>query len=237
MKKMKSYGLILSAVLFYYSFLFLQGCGNGPSASTDNGDNMAVGFAELTTSPEQFVPDTTFSITSIKVLVSNVELYQAYNSEYQTVKADPIVINMTPNVGFQMMGSGVIGNGIYQRIRFQLHQPAADEVVSDNDFKTGSGNSERQSVIIAGTFHGLPFTYKMHSSAIKELVFPTNVELDLNPLSITVQYSSKRWFRNVSNILMDPLDPANSADIDANITTSLNRAFLDSDHNGSPDTN
>lgn len=217
----------------FLSFVFvLPGC-QGPSASTDFGDNMEVGFAESPIADHSGLD--TIIITSVKALVSNVDLYQSYNSEYQSVKPDPVVMNMSPGAGYQKMGSGIIGNGIYQRVRFQLHQPAAGEVVSDAEFNTGSSNSERSSVIIKGTFNGVAFNYKLHSTVSKVFVFPSNVELDINPLSITVLYNPALWFRGPANIILNPLSDVNWDQIDLNISNSFKRAFMDNDHNGSPD--
>ncbi len=231
MKKMKSLKLICFIVFLCFVFI-IQGC-QGPSASTDLGDNMEVGFAESPIADHSVLD--TIIVTSVKALVSNVDLYQSYNSEYQTIKSDPVVMNMSPGAGYQKMGSSVIGNGIYQRVRMKLHQPAAGEVVSDADFNTGSSNSERSSVIIKGTFNGIAFTYKLHSTVAREFVFPTNVELDINPLSITVLYNPALWFRSPTNLVLNPLSDVNWDQIDLNISNSFKRAFLDNDHNGSPD--
>lgn len=230
MKKMKK---LMGLIAFLCAVISMNGCGNAPPASTDNGDNMEVGFAE-SSSVEHSGLDTII-ITSVKALVTNVQLYQSYNSEYQSVVAVPVVMNITPGVGYEKIGSGVIGNGIYQRVKFDLHQPDAGEVVSDPDFNTGTGNTERSSVIIAGTFNGIAFTYKMHSSQTKEFIFPSNVELDINPLSITVLYNPTLWFKSPTNTLLNPLSDVNWDQIDLNITGSFRKAFLDSDHNGSPD--
>jgi hypothetical protein len=231
MKKMKR---LIYAAGFLCAVLVLNGCGDSPPASTDNGDNMEVGFAE---SPlVEHAPSDTLIITSVKALISNVELYQSYNSEYQTVKADPIVVDLTPGVGYEKIGSGVIANGIYQRVRFQFHQPDVDEVISDPDFNTGSSISERQSLIVKGTYHGIAFTYKMHESLPpRELFFPGNVELDINPLSVTILYNPELWFKSTLNLYLDPANIENVSVINTNIVGSFRRAFIDGDHNGSPD--
>ncbi|CAN5649587.1 hypothetical protein BH10BAC5_BH10BAC5_03470 [soil metagenome] len=232
MKKMRIFKLLFLAS-FLVSFYLMQGCGDGPSASTDNGDNMSFGMTEQTI-PESSGLDTII-ITSVKAMISKVEMFQSYNSEYQLVVNPPLVVNLTPGMDYQNLGAATIANGLYSKVRFILHQPASGEVVSDPEFNSGPLITDRQSVIIKGTFNNIPFTFKSHISSEINLTFPSLIELDINPLNVTTLFKPSLWFKSSTGSLLNPLSDTSWDQIDINIKNSFTKAFLDSDKNGSPD--
>ena len=58
--------------------------------------------------------------------------------------------------------------GVYDEIKFKLHQIEGSEIPPDPEFKDGD---ERYSVIVKGSYNSIPFVYKSKKSANQELEF------------------------------------------------------------------
>ena len=125
--------------------------------------------------------------------------------------------------------------GNYNKIRFEVHKPDTNEVLTDPEFSDTSG---RFSLIAKGSFNGNRFIYKSKYSAWKILQFVNQVSISgSGTTNITLLIKPYIWFLNNGDFV-DPREPGNSVIIDNNIKNNFNNgfsAFTDNDRNGIPD--
>lgn len=127
---------------------------------------------------------------------------------------------------------GNIPPGNYDRIKFKVHKIEGSETPPDPEFKEGTDESLRYSVIVKGTYNSNSFIYKSRKSAHQDLKLETPVVVEENGVAnLTIIVDPYSWFTDGANIL-DPADPANENDIDNNIKDSFKKAFKDNDHDG-----
>jgi hypothetical protein len=123
--------------------------------------------------------------------------------------------------------------GVYDRVRFMLHKPEDDEVVSDSVFRQGSSGNQRFSAVITGYYHDTPFTFTSRESAHQELILVPPVAVPENgTVNVTLKIDPYAWF-TVEGLVLDPFNQVSQ--IDDRIKGSFASAFKDNDHNGEPD--
>jgi len=186
------------------------------------------------TSEETDDPSANLSISEAKALLSKIEVENSSGS--REINMNSLVVNFNLSGDVKQVIEKSIPEGIYTKIKFQLHKPEDFETVSDPEFKTGTSGNQRFSVIIKGSYNGSAFVYKSRKSVNIVLNFHQPVDIRNNMKNITLLLQKNLWF--ISNgITLNPNDEDNSDIIDDNIKRSFAKAFKDDDKNGRPDDN
>lgn len=222
---------IILGVFLIIMFFIGSGCNTDPNmiiSPPPDIDNFGVSTFSTpdTTSDRQGI----FILDSAKILIKDIKLNVAGGSE-NNFKVGPYVAYLSLASVVNIVDTGFIPAGTYDKIKFEIHKPNNNDPIPDPEFRDSNGN---YSVIAKGSYNGIPFIYRSKKSAHQILTTPnvfvvtesgkTNITLSVNPYS---------WF--ISNgVYLDPLDPANENDIDNNIKDSF-KAFKDDDKNGIPD--
>jgi len=133
------------------------------------------------------------------------------------------------------ISSAIIPAGDYEKIKFEVHKLNDNETPPDPEFADANG---RYSVIVKGWYLGNYFIYRSTKSAHQILNFPSNIPINTTYMSnITLIVSPYIWFIK-NGVYLNPMDTANSNDIDNNIKDNIKnnlKAFQDRDRNGIPD--
>lgn len=194
------------------------------------------GATELTVSvkADNNVSDANLIITEAKALITEVEFEKESNGKNELLIKGPFVMKFSLDGTLSTFGTQFIIRDIYTKVKFKLHKPEDNETVSDPEFKEGTGENQRYSFIIKGTYNGNSFVYKSKNSANIVINFAQAENINLKKANITILFNKLKWFMNGSTQL-NPSDPVYESVIDDNIKNSFIEAFRDDDENGSPD--
>lgn len=237
---LKTVGLIFISIIFFFS------C---DTTETTDG-TVSLSFSSGT--PLQKVNDGALELTEVKILLRDIKLEMEDGIEDEnenegegehenddggsyTLRVGPFVINLNLS---GMTTDFVVANipaGLYEEVKFKIHQIEASETSPDPEFKEGDDSSLRYSVIVKGLYNSDTFVYKSRKSAHQKLEFEPPIQLlENSELNLTIKVDPYNWFYK-DDILMDPSDPANENDIDNNIEESFEEAYEDDDHDGDHD--
>jgi hypothetical protein len=175
-------------------------------------------------------------LDTVKILIKDIKLKVSGNNPDTTdFKVGPFVIFLNLSSSINLISSEIIPDGVYEKIKFEVHKLNDNETPPDPEFADANG---RYSIIVKGWYLGNYFIYKSTKSAHQILQFPSTVQVTSKNLSnITMIVSPYIWFIK-NGAWLDPTVPANSNDIDNNIKDNINhnfKAFKDNDRNGIPD--
>ncbi|MEO7358340.1 MAG: hypothetical protein ABIY50_12555 [Ignavibacteria bacterium] len=229
MKKIISYTSISLILLIMVTFSV--GCSDKTvTTQSDNLDMSVISNSDST--------DNTgiLQLSLVKILLKDIKLNVSNaNSDSNNFKTGPFVLTLNLNSNINVISTGLIPVGTYDKVRFMVHKLDNNETPPDPDFVDANG---RYSVVVRGTYAGVPFIYKSSKSAHQKLTFPNMLQVQESGKSnITLRVKPYMWFIE-NNIYLDPSDPANSNDIDNNIKDNINnnfKIFVDNDKNGLPD--
>lgn len=214
--------------------LFIAGCSNSITDSTTgtgtgtSDDNISLSVQ----SSDNMTDNLGVEITEAKGLLTEIEVETSGVSKQ--VKAGPIVVQLNVAGINQVMTSGIIPTGSYNKVKFQLHKPEDTETIPDPEFREGSSGHQRYSFIIKGKYNGVSFVYKSRKTIniVLDLTSPLNLSTKSN---LTVLFDKIKWFRDASGASFDPTDGSHENEIDDNIKNSFRKAFKDDDRNGVED--
>jgi hypothetical protein len=130
--------------------------------------------------------------------------------------------------------NGYIVRDIYTKAKFQIHKAGETETIPDAEFREGTAENQRYSMIIKGTYNGSPFVYRSKQSLEVVINFNESTNINLKKQNLTIVFNETTWFRN-GNTVLNPNTVTNAALIDANIMTSFKSAFKDDNKDGVPD--
>jgi hypothetical protein len=221
-------GLLLLSIAIIFS-----GCSNNtgnPVNSTGSQSDMSVSIKADNSANN---PSSVIVIDDAKALITEVEFEKEGTAENEGVHIDPFVIHFKTDGTIGELTNATIKAGTFTKIKFKIHKPDDNEVLTDPEFREGSGGNQRFSFIIKGTIDGNPFVFKSKQSASIVINLDNNISLNSLNKNVTVLFNTK-WF-DVNGVTIDPRDPGNENDIDNNLHGSFNRAFEDNDKNGVPD--
>lgn len=186
-------------------------------------------------------------LTEVKILLRDVKLERDDEEDFESdsltdenddeeyVKAGPFVVNL--NLSGMTTDFAVTGipAGVYEEVKFKIHQIEGSEIPPDPEFKDGDDNSKRYSVIVKGNYNGEPFVYKSRKSAHQHLELNPPLSIEENTgVSLTITVDPYSWFYK-NGVLLNPNDSSNINDIDNNIAQSFKKAFKDDDDDGEED--
>lgn len=226
----KKFGALFIAAII--SIAGIYSCGD--SVSTTEADNLS--FSSTGSMDSAGDNQNILILDTVKILIKDIKVKIANNNEDSTnFKVGPFVLflNLTSNVN--VISTALIPAGNYRKIKFEIHKLEDLEAIPDPEFADANG---RYSVIVKGTYLGNYFIYKSTKSAHQILQFPADIPLSVGlATNVTLLVKPYIWFIN-NGIYLNPMDPANSNDIDNNIKDNFKnnfKAFKDNDKNGLPD--
>lgn len=211
---------------------FLAGCkdlGSGPEDTVENVQLSIQAAESVLHKPSHEV----LHLTSVKVLIKRIVFSQAQSDDSADVYTGPLVVNLNLEGTMTTLAVTRVRAGVYDRVRFVLHKPEDDEVLSDPAFRTGSSGDERFSVVITGLYHETPFTFTFRESARQELRMGTPMEVpESGVVNVTLKIDPYIWFQD-NGLFLDPV--VQGKQVDDRIKASFATAFRDNDRNGDPD--
>jgi hypothetical protein len=224
---------ILAAFLIFTASAVITGCDeNGgiliPSGATDL--TLSIGANDnITDNPADAV-----IITEAKALITEIEYERERDGIDQLHHTGPYVVYFNLTGSLTGVLTGFIVRDIYTKAKFKFHKPESTETPADPEFKDGTGDAQRYSFIIKGTYNGAAFVYKSKKSAALVINFNSSANINLKEQNLTVLFNKTGWFKNGTTVL-NPNLPANADIIDNNIRNSFMRAFKDDNKDGQPD--
>lgn len=177
----------------------------------------------------------TIELDTIKILIRDIKIKSKSGTDSTSIKVGPFVVKLNLTGTTTDFAIGGIPANSYDRIKFEIHKIEASETLSDPEFREGTDESLRYSVIVKGKYNTIPFIYKSRKSAKQDLHLETPVTVDENGVAnLTITVDPFTWFADGINTL-DPTDPSNESVIDNNIKESFKKAFRDNNHDGNED--
>lgn len=179
----------------------------------------------------------TLSIDTAKILLKNIEFKSVIDEDSLDFKTGPFVVRLDLSGTVNTITTGTIPPGTYDRIKFRIHKPEDTEVVSDPEFNTGPSGDQRFSLIVKGTYNGVPFLFRSREGLDQELSInpPLVITDDAAGVNTTLLTDVSSWFVDSSDgSVLDPSDPDNEDLIEENIENSFD-AFEDDDQDGNED--
>ena len=174
-------------------------------------------------------------LDTIKILIRDIKIKSKSGTDSTSIKVGPFVVKLNLTGNTTDFAIGNIPANSYERIKFEIHKIEASETLSDPEFREGTDESLRYSVIVKGKYNTVPFIYRSRKSAKQDIKLVNPVVVESNGVAnLTIIVDPFTWFADGSNIF-DPTNPANENDIDNNIKESFKKAFKDNNHDGNED--
>lgn len=225
---------LVAALLNILPFL-VTGCDIGgdiviPSGATDLSVNVK--------SDDNAVdnPADVIVITEAKALITDIQYERERDGLNQLHHTGPYVINLALDGSLRELMKGYVVRDIYTKAKFQVHKAEDGQQISDPEFIEGTGENQRYSFIVKGTFNGSPFTYKSKRSMDIVINLNKSSNVKNKTHNFTMLFNKTTWFLNGTTVL-NPSLPQNTDAIDNNIKSSFKKAFLDDNKDGVADSN
>ena len=214
------------------SMILTQSCSDtGSSNMTLTMRPTGSGLSKSTASNDVMTIDTA------KILITRVMLHSEANDSLK-VESNPVVVYLNLTGSAQTVATANVPQGSYNRVKFEIHLPAQNESVPDQEFRTGANGNERFSIIVKGTFNGTAFVFKSRDVINQSVTIdpPLEVADSIGTANATLTVDVNTWFTLGLGGLLDPTDTSasNVAMINNNIRASF-RAFRDNDNDGNED--
>lgn len=181
------------------------------------------------------ITDTALELDTVKILIRDIKIKSKSGSDSSSIKVGPFVVKLNLTGNTTDFAVSNIPPNSYERIKFEIHKIEASEPAPDPEFRDGTDESLRYSVIVKGKYNMVPFVYKSRKSAKQDLKLENPIIVDENGVAnLTITVDPFTWFADGTNTL-DPTNPANENDIDNKIKESFKKAFRDNNHDGNED--
>lgn len=209
--------------------VFISGCNSVETIDS----KITLSFAS--TSGLDKAANNTLQLDTVKILLRDVQLKNQSTNGDANVKVGTFVIKLNITGITTDFAVGNISPGNYDRIKFKIHKVDKFEAPPDPEFREGSNESLRYSVIVKGTFNYDSFDYKSRAPAHQDLKLEAPLIVGENGVAnLTIVVDPYSWFMNGTNV-MDPRDSSNVNNIDNNIKESFKKAFQDNNYDGVKD--
>lgn len=227
---MRKFKLIFAVICFVSMLMFINSCKeDSVTSQSDNLDLSVMSTPDVTDNSGVLVLD------NVKILIKNIKLNVASNSDSTNFKVGPYVFVLNLNSSVNVITSALIPEGTYDKLKFEIHKLEPNETPPDPDFVDANG---RYSAVVRGSYNGVPFIFKSDKSSHQKLSFPNSLIITVSGKSnVTFKASPYMWFWDGGDFL-DPNDPNNRNDIENNIKDNINnnfKAFKDENKDGIPD--
>ena len=217
---------ILIFIVSTGTFIFLNGCNSVEPIDA----KITLSFTGGTIIDK--IQNDTLQLDTVKILIRDIKIRNQSTNDTTSVKVGPFVVYMDLSGITTDFAVGNIPPGNFDRIKFKVHKVEGSETPPDPEFKEGTDESLRYSVIVKGDVNSVPFVYKSRKSAHQDLKLETPIVVEENGVAnLTIIVDPYSWFTDGANLL-DPTDPANENNIDNNIKDSFKKAFRDNNHDG-----
>jgi len=225
--------LCLASASVLASGLLLTGCNDIGTEPVGSNENVHLSVQAAAIVAQHKPSHEVLHITSVKVLLKRIVFGQAASDDTSDVHTGPLVVDLNLEAKMTVLTAARVRPGTYDRVRFDLHKPEDDEVLSDPVFRVGSGGDQRFSVVITGFYHDSPFTFTSRESARQQLLLDAPLMIpESGTANVTIKVDPYAWF-STGEIVYDPV--LQTREIDDRIKTSFAFAFKDNDRNGNPD--
>jgi hypothetical protein len=234
MKSLKNLYIVLGAICLWLIIAMFIGCSN-------SGNNPLSGNFSLSVSHGSQMAKATANglvITSAKIMVSNLRIKGTFidttnadnDSDVDEVilKQGPFVMNLGLTSDSNVVTINSVKAGTYYGAKFEIHKLNESETSPDNDF-VDTLNNKTYSIVVMGSYNGLPFSFRSTMSAKQMIVFqqPINVT-STGFINVTLVVDPYSWF-TVNGHVIDPTSAGSSSMINAQIRASFRQGFKDHD--------
>lgn len=231
----KSLRLFISAAIFNIIPFIISGCDIGgdiviPSGATE----LSVNVKSDDNASDN--PADVIVVTEAKALITDIQYERERDGLNQLHHTGPYVVNLALDGSLKEIMKGYIVRDIYTKAKFQVHKAEDGQQISDPEFIEGTGENQRYSFIVKGTYNGTPFTYKSKRSMDIVINFNKSSNVKNKTHNFTMLFNKTGWFMNGSAVL-NPNLSQNADIIDNNIKSSFKKAFLDDNKDGAADSN
>lgn len=231
----KSLRLFISAAILNIIPFLITGCDIGgdiviPSGATE----LSVNVKSDDNASDN--PADVIVVTEAKALITDIQYERERDGLNQLHHTGPYVVNLALDGSLKEIMKGYIVRDIYTKAKFQVHKAEDGQQISDPEFIEGTGENQRYSFIIKGTYNGTPFTYKSKRSMDIVINFNKSSNVKNKTHNFTMLFNKTGWFMNGSAVL-NPNLSQNADIIDNNIKSSFKKAFLDDNKDGAADSN
>lgn len=229
----KTIRIILAAAIFNIIPFLVTGCDIGgeiiiPSGATE----LSVNIKSDDNASDN--PIDVVVVTEAKALITDIQYERERDGLNQLHHTGPYVINLALDGSLRELMNGYVVRDIYTKAKFQVHKAEDGQQVPDPEFIEGSGDNQRYSFIIKGTYNGAAFVYKSKKSMDIVINFNKASNINLKNQNFTVLFNKTGWFMNGTTVL-NPALPQNADMIDNNIKASFKKAFIDDNKDGIAD--
>jgi len=156
------------------SFLLLFAFSACDTTETTNG-SISLSFSNNTALSK--INGDVIELDTVKILLRDIKIKSKSGTDSSSIKVGPFVIKLNLTGITTDFAIGNIPTGSYERIKFEIHKIEASETLSDPEFREGTDESLRYSVIVKGKYNTVPFIYKSRKSAKQDLKLETRLLL------------------------------------------------------------
>jgi len=162
-------------------------------------------------------------LTSVKVLLKRARLHLSTSEDSADIQEGPLAVVLNPGGAKTDITLSTIPEGSYDRIRFRLHKPEDTEPIPDPEFRSGASGDERYSVIVRGTWNGMPFRFRSRQNAEQEHEIRPPLRVTAGSVAeVALVVDPYSWFEGPGGTL-DPTLEQNAGLIDERIRESFCR--------------
>lgn len=231
---MKRFLSIIGVIGIALSFS-LVGCSNDTMSSS--GGRLKLSIKAMAASlPKSASPQAQqVTITSAKVVISNLELESANQDSMDFMSASAVVVNLNLAGTMTPITSGSVPFGTYEELELEISKLDT----TDGQVYTANPDLQNLSVSIKGYVDGdttavFLFTSALYAEQEQEISPPLVVDANTPNANIVLTIDTTTWFSDGAGGVLDPRDPQNQLAIERNIKASVNM-FQDDDDDGEPD--
>jgi hypothetical protein len=218
-----------AVILAVFTLTFLNGC-------KDNAVTTQSNLSMSSTSVAEPLPgdNNVLVLNEVKVMIKYLKIERKDGGD-KDVKIGPFVIYLNMNQTISDMAEPVyVAPGSYDKVKFKVHKLEDNVMPPDPDFVDNLG---RYSVIVKGTYNGVPFVYKSKIDAEQKTYMPQEVSLTSVVQNVTLRVSPYLWFVK-NGVYLNPGIPEDRDEIDKNIKDNIKgefKCFRDNNRDGEPD--
>ena len=239
------------------ALLVLAACGDGTGPTTGAqvsltfASNVAAGGAAA---PSRFAGPmavsymdgtNTLEITSVKVVLREIELelvevvdcdVEPEPAGCEDFETGPVLIDLPLDGTTSSSISIAVPAGTYDEVEFDVHKVSSGDP-EHAAFLLANPTMEGKSIVVAGTYNGVAYTYETDLNEEQELALVPNLVIgeDAPPTNVTIRFDVSTWFVDQSGNLFDPTMALKGGQYENvakdNIKNSID-AFEDEDRDG-----
>jgi hypothetical protein len=246
MKQILAIPAVIGAALTFS----LAGCGKDPASSTAGSMKLSIramsaqsqaGPGSLSKPMVRFsasdasAPVQQVTITSAKVVLSEIEVESANGDSMDFMSNTPLVVNLDLTGGITNIGTVMLPFGTYDELELEIERLKP----TDGAVYTANPDLQNLSVSVQGYVNGdttavFTFTSALYAEQEQEFSPPLVVDATSPQVNLMLTIDTRTWFSDGAGNFLDPRVGQNQYAIEGNIKASI-YAFEDDNDNGEPD--